>query len=177
MKDPLPEVKLGYRAAAGEPRMYIYIVLLFMAVLPVGSIAVEHTALHASAPLVALAGKWFVFWSMGVRLLTAGLRQIIQPAFTAKTILGIQGDDALVLVQELGFANVAMGLLGCLTLIQPIWTLPAAIVGGAFYALAGGKHITQKNKGFNEVVAMVSDLLMAVVLLGYLAWTVFVPPI
>jgi len=114
---------------------------------------------------------------MGVRLLTAGLRQIIQPAFTAKTILGIQGDDALVLVQELGFANVAMGLLGCLTLLQPLWTLPAAIVGGPFYALAGGKHVTQKNKGFNEVVAMVSDLLMAVVLLGYLAWTVFVPPI
>jgi len=149
--------------------MYPIIVLLFMGVLPVGTILGELEVLHSHVPIVLLIGKWFVFWSFGVRLLTAGLRQVVQPAFTARTILGIQGEDALILVQELGFANLAMGLLGCLTWIRLDWILPSAIVGGVFYALAGAKHVTQKGKRFNEVLAMVSDLVIAAILLGYTA--------
>ena len=149
--------------------MYPFIVLLFMGVLPVGSIFGEIEVLHSHVPIVFLIGKWFVFWSFGVRLLTAGLRQVVQPSFTAKTILGIKGEDAQILVQELGFANMAMGLLGCLTWIRLDWILPSAIVGGVFYALAGAKHVTEKGKTFNEVLAMASDLLIAVVLLGYAA--------
>jgi len=149
--------------------MYPIIVLLFMGVLPVGTILGELEVLHSHVPIVLLIGQWFVFWSFGVRLLTAGLRQVVQPAFTAKSILGIEGDDALLLVQELGFANIAMGLLGCLTCMRPGWILPSAIVGGVFYALAGAKHVTQKGKSFNEVLAMVSDLVIAAILLGYTA--------
>ena len=157
--------------------MCVYIVLLFMAVLPVGSIAVEHLQFHAVAPIVFLVGKWFVFWSFGMRLLTAGVRQISQPSFTARAILNIQGEEALFLVKELGVANVAMGLLGCLSLLQPTWILPSAIVGGVFYALAGGVHLPNKDKDFNEVVATVSDLLIAIILLGYVAWVIFAPQV
>jgi hypothetical protein len=42
----------------------------------------------------------------------AGLRQIAQPRNTARTILGIQSDDALVVVRELGIANLAIATAG-----------------------------------------------------------------
>ena len=75
--------------------MYLLIVLLLMLVLPTGSIYVEHSYPHSSAPTMLLVGKWFVFWSAGVRLFLAGLRQFFQPRFTADQIFGIKSDDAL----------------------------------------------------------------------------------
>jgi hypothetical protein len=36
------------------------------------------------------------------------VKQIAQPEYTARTILKLNGNDALVVVRELGFANVAM---------------------------------------------------------------------
>ena len=71
--------------------MYLLIVLLLMFVLPSGSIYLEHSYLHSAAPLMLLAGKWFVFWSAGVRLVMAGLRQYFQPRFTLRTNIRHQG--------------------------------------------------------------------------------------
>ena len=31
-----------------------------------------------------LVGKWFVFWTVGIQLFLAGLRQIVQPRYTAE---------------------------------------------------------------------------------------------
>jgi hypothetical protein len=76
---------------------------------------------------------------------------------------------ALTIVQELGFANLSIGLLGALTLLNPQWIEPAAIVGGLFYALAGIKHLTKGDRNATENIAMVSDLFIAIVLAGYLA--------
>ena len=90
--------------------MYIVTVLLLCVVLPVGSVVVDHAMAHAAMPWLALLGKWFVFWSGGVRLVLAGLRQLIQPGFTSKEIFGIQSDDPLPLVRELGVANLAAGI-------------------------------------------------------------------
>ena len=36
---------------------------------------------------LCLVGRWFVFWAVGVRLSLAGLRQFLQPAFTARQII------------------------------------------------------------------------------------------
>ena len=71
-----------------------------------------------------LAGRWFVFWGVGVRLGLAGLRQFFQPGFTAKEIFHIGGDEALPLVRELGVANVATAAVGLLSLVFPSFTLP-----------------------------------------------------
>ncbi|MOA50332.1 hypothetical protein D3C78_1733370 [compost metagenome] len=71
-----------------------------------------------AAITAALVAKWFVFWSVGWRLLLAGFKQIVQPRYTANVILGLKTDEALILVRELGFANVAMGVLGVLSLWQ-----------------------------------------------------------
>jgi hypothetical protein len=149
--------------------MYLAAVILLMGVLPLGSIVAEFVVLHASADPVLLVGKWFVFWSVGVRLILAGLRQVANPAFTAETIFGVKEKAALTIVEELGFGNLSIGLLGVLTLIHSAWIVPAAIVGGLFYALAGVKHLIKGERNGAETIAMISDLFIALVLAGYLA--------
>lgn len=147
--------------------MYFIIVIVFMFVAPIGSIYAEH--LHNTAPLLALVGKWFVFWSVGVRLLLAGLRQYFQPSFTAKEIFHIEGDGVLLVVRELGIANFCAGVIGMLSLLHPAFTLPAALYAAIFYGIAGFRHIAEKNRSANENLAMISDLFVFVVLAGYVA--------
>jgi hypothetical protein len=149
--------------------MYYAIVATFMGVLPLGSLLVECIAFGAPIS-AALVAKWFVFWAVGWRLLLAGIKQIAQPQYTAKEILGLdEAPGTLLLVRELGFANVAMGLLGVASLWLPAWQLAAAMVGGVFYALAGINHALQNHRNRLENVAMMSDLGIAAVLLGSFA--------
>jgi hypothetical protein len=149
--------------------LYLLIVLLLMLALPVGSIYVEYSYLHSTAPLILLVGKWFVFWSAGVRLFLAGLRQFFQPRFTAEQILGIKSDDALPLVRELGAANFATGVVGIASLAKPSFTLPVAIAAAIFYGIAGIRHVAGSNRTRNENIAMISDLFVALILALYLA--------
>ena len=96
--------------------MYLAVVVLLMAVLPIASIVAESILARGGADLLWLIGKWFVFWSVGVRLMLAGLRQVFNPAFTAETIFGVKEKAALTIVRELGFGNLSIGLLGVLSL-------------------------------------------------------------
>lgn len=153
--------------------MYRAVVVLLMGVLPLGSILVEFGLHPAGADGVALVGKWFVFWSVGVRLLLAGLRQIVNPAFTAETIFAVKDRAAFIIVQELGFGNLSIGLVAALTLIQPQWIVPAALAGGLFYGLAGFRHLAKGDRNANENIAMVSDLFIFIVLAGDLACRLF----
>jgi hypothetical protein len=146
--------------------MYLLMISLWMLVLPLASIVNE----AGLRPDLAVAGKWFVFWMVGVRLFAAGLRQILQPRYTAEKILGVQGDANLVIVRELGFANLALGLGGMATLLAPSWTPPLALVGGIFYAAAGLQHALQAGRNKLESFAMVTDLFAACVLLGFFVW-------
>jgi len=150
--------------------MYFVTVAGLMLVFPLLSIAIDVSAGHA--PLgIALIGKWYVFWAVGLRLLLAGVRQILQPRYTAETILGIKGNDALLLVRELGFGNLAIGVVGTASLFLSGWVLPAALVGGIFYGLAGINHAMQAHRNTKENVAMASDLFAAAVLLGFCGWS------
>ena len=151
--------------------MYFLSVLLFMLIAPAGSVWAEHWHFHSTAPLMLLVGKWFVFWGVGVRLTIAGARQNIQPRFTSEEIWGIKGDDPLPFVRELGMANFATGVVGLLSLWQPSFVLPVAISAAIFYGIAGIRHVFHDAKTFNEVVAMVSDLLIALLFAAYIAWT------
>ena len=149
--------------------MYPFIIAAFMVVLPGLSVAAE--AMMRGVPLsIVLVGKWFVFWMVGVRLLAAGLRQISQPEYTARTILKLTGNDALVVIRELGFANVAIGILGIASLFVAGWALAAAVSGGIFYGLAGINHAMQNHRNRLENVAMASDLVAAAFLLAWCFW-------
>src|SRR5262245_61289864 len=119
--------------------MYVLAIVVLMAVLPIVSILVERHFLPSS-DLLFLGGKWFVFWAVGVRLFLAGLQQTRDPGFTATTIFAIKDKAAEGLVAEIGFGNLAIGLLGMVSIFDRGWVTPAAIVGCAFYGLAGFKH-------------------------------------
>ena len=112
-----------------------------------------------------LIGKWFVFWSVGWRLLLAGVRQIAQPEYTAREILGLKSAESWTVVRELGFGNLALGIVGVLSLWLPSWQLAAALGGGLFYLLAGINHALQKHRNRLENLAMVSDLFVGMILL------------
>lgn len=149
--------------------MYLAVVVLTMLVLPGASVLVEH-AIRPEAALMMLAGRWFVFWGVGMRLGLAGLRQLLQPGFTAREIFHMQGDEALPLVRELGVANLASAIVGLASIAAPSFVLPSAISAGIFYAVAGVRHAAERGRSRNETVAMVSDLFMALVLATYVMW-------
>jgi hypothetical protein len=148
--------------------MYVTMVIALMLALPLISIVAQivltdHGALHGAAYLAVVA-KWYVFWAVGARLSLAGLRQIIQPRYTAETILGMKGAEALFFVRELGFANLAMGSVGLASQASPPWVTPAAMLGAIYYGLAGINHCFHKDRNKLENVALVSDLFAALVL-------------
>jgi uncharacterized protein DUF6790 len=144
--------------------MYFIFVVLLMFVLPVASIATEVLWFRDGAGLMFLIGKWFVFWTVGVRLLLAGIRQVVQPRFTAESIFDVKDPAANAMVREIGFGNLAMGTVGLASPAQPAWLVPAAIVGGLYYGLAGAGHLFRSDWNFNEQTALVSDLMIFVVL-------------
>ncbi|MEJ8853115.1 DUF6790 family protein [Variovorax robiniae] len=142
---------------------YFILVAVLMFIAPAACIAFAVLAHHAALDW-ALALRWFTFWIVGARLGSAGLRQMLNPAFTARQILGIEGDDALLLVRELGFANTAFGAIGILSLWWPAWAAPAAIAGAVFLGLAGINHAMQAHRNARENFAMLTDLVGALVL-------------
>ena len=146
-------------------KLFLISVVLLMLVLPVSCILIEG---HVT---VMLAGKWFVFWAMGVRLLVAGLRQAIQPGFTAQQIFHIQDTGSHAVVRELGFANICSGLLGMASLWLPTWRMAAAAMGGLYYGLAAVMHVVKRPAGGNEWVALVSDVFITIVLVVFLCFT------
>ncbi len=145
--------------------MYIGMLVVLMLILPVASIALEAIVHNHGVLNEVMVGKWFVFWAVGVRLFIAGLRQIVQPRYTAETILGVKGPDAILIVRELGFANTAIGSAGLGSLYLGGWVFPVAVIGAIFYGLAGINHATHRSRNTLQNVAMTSDFFAAAVLL------------
>lgn len=155
-------------------RTYFYMILLLMLVLPVLSVWINvyldesFVVIYLKVPLIIKLGKWFVFWAIGVRLFTAGLRQVTKPKFTLEMIFNIKSVESSAIVRELGFANICFGLSGILSIFIPDWRPAAAFTGGLYMGIAGVYHIIKKPSGFNEIVAMVSDLFVFIILAIYL---------
>ncbi|HTE40544.1 MAG TPA: DUF6790 family protein [Steroidobacteraceae bacterium] len=148
--------------------MYLFIVAALMFVLPIGSVALQ--SIQSDAPAMSLLMlKWFVIWSVGARLFLAGVRQIVQPRYTAEVILQLKHAESLMLVRELGFANLAIGSAGLASAFMPAWSPAVALAGGIFYGLAGANHLRQSHRGKLENIAMVSDLFVGAILLVCLA--------
>jgi hypothetical protein len=142
--------------------MYYAMAWGLMLVIPVISVLGEAMT-TASPDMVWLIAKWFVFWGIGVRLLSAGIIQAIQPAFTARTIFRMESPDAEKLVAEIGFGNIAIGSVACLSLAFPAFVAPMALCGGLFLGLAGIKHIGNSGRTPEETTALLTDLIIGVV--------------
>jgi hypothetical protein len=166
-------IKFGSAAAIPvKKKNYFFLIMniSLAVILPVLSITaetiVEHTAFSWE-----LIGKWFIFWAVGIRLFTAGINQASNPAFTAR-IFHMRTRESFIVIKELGFANIAFGVMGILSVINNNWRLLAAITGGLFLGLAGIQHIFRKPDNRNEMIAMLYDLFVTLVILFYLSFTI-----
>lgn len=147
--------------------MYFIAVVLFMFVCPLTSAAIEAWRGDQSLWSMVLVGKWWVFWAVGIRLFTAGIRQVVQPGFTAQTIFEVHNPSSLPIVREIGFANLSMGTVGILCLFRMQWIIPAAVVGGLYYGFAALGHLPRKKKNPRENLATISDAFASFVLLSF----------
>ncbi len=153
-----------------KPSLYLVSILLFMFILPVSFIVFQ--LLVPKIPLTwSLIGKWFLFWSVGVRLFVAGVRQITNPGFTARRIFQIQGQESYTVIRELGMANISLGIAAMLSLFKTSWSAPVAFIGALFFGLAGIQHVLKKPESNNELIALVSDLFIFCLLAFYLLFT------
>ena len=147
--------------------MYFIFVLITTVVAPLVSGVIHGSAAGwVDGPLYYF-GLWWVFWGVGVRLFAAGISQIVRPRFTSKNILGIDAPEADQVVQELGFANTAIGATALLGSVVAGWAPAAGFVGGLFLLLAALRHTPKKNKNGKEWVALLTDYLVAVVALAF----------
>lgn len=138
---------------------------LLLLVFPIGCLAVDALVFNDGASaLMALVGKWFTFWAVGVRLLVAGLTQLVRPHITAKTVFGAKGSPAHALVREVGCANLAFGTLGVASLTMSSWIVPAALAGGFYYGLTTLGRLIRGHKSDGEQVVLAMDLFVFAVL-------------
>lgn len=145
--------------------IYEWSVLLFFVAVPLSGILVELLLIGTSETFVAIAFKWFLFSGVGLRLGGAGIKQVMQPQFTAKEIFNIEGDGATPVVRELGFANVCFSALAVISFFVSSFRIPAAITGGLYFGLAGLLHVFKPKDSGKEIFAMVSDFYIFFVLL------------
>jgi hypothetical protein len=131
--------------------------------LPCISIIIEILTGKQFLTIISLMGKWFIFWAIGVRLLIAGIKQATNPAFTAAGIFHLKDPESEVVVRELGYANICLGLVGVVSVFIPHWRIVSACSGGLYMGIAGMNHIIKKPAGANEVVAMISDIFIALI--------------
>jgi hypothetical protein len=96
----------------------------------------------------------------------------VRPQFTAQNILGETTPTANHVVQELGFANLGLGIASIVGAWIPGWTVAVAIAPGVFLTLAGIRHITKRHKNTKETLATLSDLLVGIVLVVFVLVTV-----
>lgn len=115
--------------------------------------------------------KWFIFWTIGIRLFTAGIKQASDPAYTGTKIFKFRHKESYVVIRELGFANIALGVMGILSLINNDWRIMAAICGGLFFGLAALQHSTRKPDTQNEWIALLYDFAVFLLTVIYLAFT------
>ena len=131
--------------------MYIFVVSLLMFILPILSIITEVFIKKDVSNLAGLVLQWFLFWSIGIRLFTAGIHQILKPRYTLN-LLSIDDRAASQLVKELGFANISIGIIAIVALFNGLWQPAAAICGSLFLLLSGLTHFKKSDKTLTETL-------------------------
>jgi hypothetical protein len=148
-------------------KVYIITVSIFTFLLPIAATVIEYSLYKEHPFSFAMLGKWFIFSAVGLRLTAAGIKQVKDPAFTARQIFNIETPEVLPIVRELGFANLCFGLVGILSLFFPQWRMVSAFASGIYYGIAGLQHWLKKPSGINEKFALITDIFIFVLLLIY----------
>ena len=100
--------------------LYEISVIIFFAVLPIVGVIADVLILKSEINIFSLMFKWFVFSGVGLRLSSAGLKQLINPSFTAKEIFKVNEENSFSIVREIGLANLSFGFIGVLSFFSTI---------------------------------------------------------
>ncbi len=146
---------------------YIMIVSLLTFIMPLLSVMLEMYFVENVQPTFAMLSKWFIFWAVGMRLFIAGMKQTIDPAFTAREIFKFKTEESFPVIRELGFANSCFGLTAMFSFFFPDWRVVSAFASGIYYGIAGFQHLLKRPAGMNESFALFTDLFIFIVLLIY----------
>jgi hypothetical protein len=150
--------------------MNLPLLALFLIIFPLISFAVDAIVFNAGASsLITLAGTWFTFWAVGVRLFWDGLSQLFRPQHIAKVVFGIKNSSANAVVREVGFGSLSLGTLGISSLIMSSWVVPAAVAGALYYVLTCVGDVMRGYRKDNEQLVLMSDLVVAAVLASFVA--------
>jgi len=155
-------------------KLYPYSIIMLMFILPIASVIIERLISEKNFALWDSVGKWFLLWSIGVRLLTAGLKQVVNPWFTLQAIFNINNCESYVVVRELGISNICKGLVGIISFFIPQWRVVGAFMGGLYFGIAGLQHIIKKQDSTNERVAMFSDVFLFIIMTTYILHMIYV---
>ena len=112
--------------------------------------------------------KWFIFWGLGIRLFFKGVKLASTPQFTGLSLSSFKNRESYLLLLELGFANMALGSMGILSVINDQWRLIAAIGGAIYFGLSDMLRVIKKPGGRHELVALIYNIVVLVGLAGYL---------
>lgn len=144
--------------------LYQWSIIVFFIIVPVTATMVDYYLFAGSNDLISIAFKWFVFSGIGLRLLSAGIKQAVQPQYTAQEIFDMFNENANPIIRELGFANICFGMLAITSLFIPSFAIPSCLAGGLYFGLAGVMHILKKKDSNEEIFAMISDIYIFVIL-------------
>ena len=171
MEEPIKYRTSGASIARKKNHFYLFMNLSMALILPALSILWDCIHEHENLNW-ELVGKWFIFYAVGIRLFTAGISQASNPAFTG-SIFKMKTQESFVIIRELGFANIALGVMGVLSVLNNNWRILAAIAGGLYLGFAGLQHLFKKSGSQNELIALLYDLFAQVVIGFYLSITLF----
>jgi hypothetical protein len=142
--------------------------IALIAVLPMAAAATESR--FDQVPLTwTIYWKWSIFWGVGIRLFFKGIKLASTPQFTGLSLSGFKNRESYLLLLELGFANMALGSMGILSVINDQWRLIAAIAGAIYFGLADMLRLMKKTDVRHERVALIYNIL---VFLGLVAFMV-----
>jgi len=141
--------------------------ILLVAVLPIFAAAIESCIDHVGLNW-STYWKWFIFWGVGIHLFFKGIKLASAPQFTGLSLSSFKNSERYLLLLELGFANMALGSMGILSVINDQWRLIAAIAAAIYFGLADMLRLLKKPGGRHELVALLYNLLVFAGLVGYL---------
>lgn len=150
--------------------LYEISVVLFFLILPLFAVLID--LLIAKTPFsFFLLLKWSDFSIVGLRLISAGIKQVLTPEFTLKSIFEIEDQRATRLVTEIGFSNISIGTIGILSLFFSTFRLPISICGALYFLLCFLMHLKDKKKG--ELFSMLTDFYAFIILTLLIVLTLF----
>lgn len=102
-------------------------------ILPLVCILIEIAILKRQSktiPFKNITLKWLCFWAVGINAISAGVMQAFNPGYTAN-LLHVTMSDFIV-VEELGLAQLSIGIVALLSLKWVGFKKPAVIAYGTY---------------------------------------------